>query len=495
LSDPHRYDQPARLSEYYHTDSDHGGVHTNSGIVNHAFYLLAEGLNGAVGLRDAEKIFYRALAHHLVANSRFVDARLACIASAEELFGRNSRQALKTAEAFDAVEIYDGRGTPQPTPFPAVTGVDATLFMFWDDIAEAYYLGRREEGFDDPSDGVQLVDPPLAAARPSVSGDGTLAVFVSADNDVCFVSTDGTAMQEDAAAIERCLGLPGLVGSVAMDPAAERFGFVLLDEDGDPDDVITVIELIGEARTRTFELLTPTDAEYVDSVLYADSLDFTADGRLVVYDALNELRLASGSTVERWSIYALDLERERIFSIVPADPDFDFGFPSLSQTSDGFLTFDAYNREEEASRVMAGNLVTGEFKRIATVPGGWGVPGYTGDDTALVYSQASDTPTEFSLLRQALNGDRMTPRGQPTPWLENADYGTIYRRGSFVGPGQCAGDCNSDAAVTVDEVVRAVNIALGGAVLDDCAAADDGQDGTVTVDELVRAVAAALSGC
>ena len=71
---------------------DNGGVHINSGIINHAFYLLAEGLDGAIGLRDAERIFYRALAFHLVANSQFIDARLACLAAAAELFGADSRR-------------------------------------------------------------------------------------------------------------------------------------------------------------------------------------------------------------------------------------------------------------------------------------------------------------------------------------------------------------------------------------------------------------------
>src|SRR6185437_12541034 len=31
--------QPASMTGYVHTTSDNGGVHTNSGIPNHAFYL------------------------------------------------------------------------------------------------------------------------------------------------------------------------------------------------------------------------------------------------------------------------------------------------------------------------------------------------------------------------------------------------------------------------------------------------------------------------
>lgn len=38
--------QPADYDHYVHTTSDNGGVHTNSGIPNHAFYVLATTLGG-----------------------------------------------------------------------------------------------------------------------------------------------------------------------------------------------------------------------------------------------------------------------------------------------------------------------------------------------------------------------------------------------------------------------------------------------------------------
>ena len=59
----------------------------------------------------------------------------------------------------------------------------------------------------------------------------------------------------------------------------------------------------------------------------------------------------------------------------------------------------------------------------------------------------------------------------------------------------CPGDCDGDGMVTIDELVTAVNIALGSAGVAACPAADHDQSGAVTIDELVRAVNAALSGC
>src|SRR5262245_38594897 len=59
----------------------------------------------------------------------------------------------------------------------------------------------------------------------------------------------------------------------------------------------------------------------------------------------------------------------------------------------------------------------------------------------------------------------------------------------------CAGDCAGDGSVTVDDLVRGVNIALGLQPLSNCTAMDSDGGGTVTVGELVRAVNSALRGC
>lgn len=68
-------------------------------------------------------------------------------------------------------------------------------------------------------------------------------------------------------------------------------------------------------------------------------------------------------------------------------------------------------------------------------------------------------------------------------------------RGEALGS-RCAGDCNSDGTVTVDELIRGVHRALGSSQVDrPCYAADADSDGFVTVDELVLAVNNALVGC
>ncbi len=59
----------------------------------------------------------------------------------------------------------------------------------------------------------------------------------------------------------------------------------------------------------------------------------------------------------------------------------------------------------------------------------------------------------------------------------------------------CAGDCNGDSAVTIDEVLVLVRIALGLGSPDSCVAGDLDRSADITVDEIIVAVTAALLGC
>jgi len=59
----------------------------------------------------------------------------------------------------------------------------------------------------------------------------------------------------------------------------------------------------------------------------------------------------------------------------------------------------------------------------------------------------------------------------------------------------CIGDCDGSGSVTVDELVRAVTMALTGASAVSCPAVDRNRDGSVAVDEVVAALDRVLTGC
>ena len=84
-----------------------------------------------------------------------------------------------------------------------------------------------------------------------------------------------------------------------------------------------------------------------------------------------------------------------------------------------------------------------------------------------------------------------TPTASPTP-TEVPPTPTISPTAT---PPACVGDCGRDGAVTVDEILLAVNVALGTASVDVCTVADVNHDQLITVDEILQAVNNALNGC
>ena len=59
----------------------------------------------------------------------------------------------------------------------------------------------------------------------------------------------------------------------------------------------------------------------------------------------------------------------------------------------------------------------------------------------------------------------------------------------------CVGDCDHDGKVTVTEIIKGVNIALGSLTLDRCPEFDANHNGGVTINEIITAVNNALNGC
>ncbi|MDW8403795.1 M4 family metallopeptidase [Chloroflexus sp.] len=95
--------QPATMSEYANLPNtrrtDNGGVHVNSGIPNHAAYLLAQ----QIGREKVERIYYRTLTQYLTPSSNFADAAAATARAAADLYGQTEVAAVR--EAFAAVGI------------------------------------------------------------------------------------------------------------------------------------------------------------------------------------------------------------------------------------------------------------------------------------------------------------------------------------------------------------------------------------------------------
>lgn len=98
------------------SSNDYCGVHTNSGVLNHWFYILTEGKTGTndlgnsysvtgIGIDKAAKIAYRLESVYLSANSTYSNARTYGIQAATDLFGAGSPEVIATTNAWYAVGV------------------------------------------------------------------------------------------------------------------------------------------------------------------------------------------------------------------------------------------------------------------------------------------------------------------------------------------------------------------------------------------------------
>jgi Zn-dependent metalloprotease len=96
--------QPAHMGNYDSSPEDNGGVHVNSGIPNHAFYLAALAIGG-LAWEKAGRIWYIALTERLRPRSDFDAAAKATETVAGEIFGADSAEQKAVREAWRSVGL------------------------------------------------------------------------------------------------------------------------------------------------------------------------------------------------------------------------------------------------------------------------------------------------------------------------------------------------------------------------------------------------------
>ncbi len=118
MQDPKLFSDPdTYLGQNWYTGSgDNGGVHTNSGVQNHWFYVLAAGETGTndnndnysvtgIGMLKASQVAFRSLTVYLTSGSNYPDARFYAIQAAIDLFGACTNEVIQTTNAWYAVGV------------------------------------------------------------------------------------------------------------------------------------------------------------------------------------------------------------------------------------------------------------------------------------------------------------------------------------------------------------------------------------------------------
>ena len=246
MADPEEHGDPDDYSEF----QVGGNVHTNSGIPNHAYYLLVNGgLNAScadpehhnsahctggigdgsevtgIGVADAERIFFLGFTA-LSSGATMANARAATEAEATTLFGAASLQLQSTTDAWVAVGVGPagpGGGDNPPTisvtsPLNGAT-VSGTIDVTAD-AADDNGVTQVEFFVDDASIGVDF-DAPYAVQWNTNDGDHTVSATATdtiwqTDSDSVGVNVDnsllpaGSSCTEDGQCLSnKCKGKSG----------------------------------------------------------------------------------------------------------------------------------------------------------------------------------------------------------------------------------------------------------------------------------------------
>ncbi|PHS02562.1 MAG: peptidase M4 [Leeuwenhoekiella sp.] len=163
MSDPKSLGQPDTYGGTYWKEpncgtptrtNDYCGVHTNSGVLNHWFYLTSVGgagtndvgdsysVNG-IGVSKAARISYRTESLYLSSNSTYADARAASIQAAIDLYGAGGAEEQAVTNAWYAVNVGSAYGETPPVEYCTSQG---------NSVADEY-IGRVQLGSIDNASG------------------------------------------------------------------------------------------------------------------------------------------------------------------------------------------------------------------------------------------------------------------------------------------------------------------------------------------------------
>ncbi|MCW3128091.1 MAG: neutral protease [Bacteroidetes bacterium] len=422
--------QPATMSEYVNTTSDHGGVHTNSGITNHAFYYFAT----AVTKQHAELVYYRALTQYMTSSSQFLDARIAVVQAAMDLYGATEAQAAKTA--FDQVEIYDGTNT-NPTNIPPVSGADWIILQGTDHTAgaTALYMVQPADSAP-PAASFHDLNTLFALNNVSVTDDGSIAYFIATDNNLYSITTDYTNPQTAQ------LTNSGDWQNVAVSRAGNRLALVSKYI----DTAIYIYDVVQDSLVM-YHLYNPTFSSTItNGPIYADAVDWDPTGEFIIYDEKNVIN-NTGSTTEisywdiglmqAWDNTAHTFGSGQISKLVNDLPDgVSLGNPVFSKNHADIVAFDVSEGNTNTYDVQAANLTTGDIGTILinnTVPN---IPSYSGADDHITFTGFASGDALVGI--EPVAADFINGNGQPTLLTNFAEYSVWFTKGTRANA-QCAG--------------------------------------------------------
>lgn len=425
--DPHNGDgdfwQPSHYSERYAGAEDNGGVHANSGITNHAFYLFAT--NPAVGKATAEQVYYYTLRDRLTASSRFVDLRLAVIAEATANYSTEVANA--AAAAFDAVGITTGPPTSLAPSLSPGTG-------------QEYILSVTDDGQNlqiSEADGTLLstLYEEGVLNKPSVTDNGEKIVFINNEHQImgCEVAYNNGSLQFNIGVVSE--------DSTWRNAAISKDGRFLAALTTLNDNKVILFDLADPLgpTPREYFLVNPTFVQgvpWVDNVAYADVLEFDYSGTQLIYDAYSVIENEQGEDISHWDIGLLEFWKDgqyasndtpSIRKLVTNLPEHvGVADPAFAKNSPYLIAFDYYIERPNGGveyRTYVSNIETGENGPAVSNGTVLGYPCFTTHDDMILFQDAALIGGN-NLRVQHLAPGSIDPQGTPTNVILGSKWGT-----------------------------------------------------------------------
>ncbi|HMQ05909.1 MAG TPA: M4 family metallopeptidase [Saprospiraceae bacterium] len=409
--------QPKHMNEKFTGTDNNGGVHINSGIVNHAYYKFAT----TIGLEKAEQIYYQALSQYLVKSSQFVDCRNAVIQAAMDLFG-NGNEVQAAMNAFSEVGIGPGAGGNFEEELEPNPG-NAFLLLSDSDLSALYLADANLSLIANPLFDIEI------KSKPSITDDGQFVLFVGADKKLHLIVFDfekGTAdieiLQSDPVWRNVAVSKDGSLIAALTEPLSDKILIYSFDKE-------------EWKEFRLFNQTTGPDAPPIFNVQYADAIEWSHDGTVLMYDALNQLTL----TREAWDISFLqawdkagnqfgDGSIIKMFQNIPNG--IDIGNPTFAKNAPHIIAFDYIDNTGLFTTdyaILGLNLERNDVGLIVE-NSTLGYPSYDIEDATIVYD-ALTTQGSPVLAQISLEEDRIHGKGNPSLAFDNGKWGVWFANG------------------------------------------------------------------
>ncbi|MFT6811212.1 MAG: bacillolysin [Saprospiraceae bacterium] len=427
--------QPSSVSQQYFGSEDEGGVHINSGIPNHAFYLFSS--DSRVGVNVAEAAYFKALRDYLTASSNFKALRRAIGQSIVDLYGNDADILAAFNEAFDAVGI-EASSTNEPEPDPEVVyevnpGED---FIVW------YNKETQEINIRFLSTGAdQVISQKGLLNNPSISDDGRLLLFIGTDRKLYAVIF---VWQSPSFSFNEVLLDQREWRNVAISRDGEKIAALLGNlGNNDFDNQLLIIDLISETE-KFFTLTNPTTAQGVSTsnVQYADAIKWDHTIEYVMYDASNSVVRLFNDPINYWDIGFIKVwnnanqnyDEGSIFKLFPSLPEnVSIRNPSFSNLSSDRIVLDVLdtNDEEIQYTILGVNLETNDQAIIFDQGNVPGYPNYSRTDEEVIFNfnnNGTFGPVTIVATR-SIATDGITGIGDATVKINEATWGTWMSNG------------------------------------------------------------------